>query len=48
MTFVQIIDYKTDKVDDFNRLMDRWVEQTQGRGRPRTRSWPRTATPTTW
>ena len=30
MTFVQIIDYKTDKVDDFNRLMDRWVEQTQG------------------
>ena len=31
MTFVQIIDYKTDKVDDFNRLMDRWVEQTQGK-----------------
>ena len=31
MTFFQIIDYKTDKVDDFNRLMDRWVEQTQGK-----------------
>jgi steroid delta-isomerase-like uncharacterized protein len=31
MTFVQIIDCKTDKVDEFNRLMDSWAEQTQGR-----------------
>jgi steroid delta-isomerase-like uncharacterized protein len=31
MTFVQIIDCKTDRVDDVNRLLDRWVEQTQGR-----------------
>ncbi|WKX72268.1 ester cyclase [Streptomyces sp. XD-27] len=31
MTFVQIIDCKTDKLDDLNRLMDTWVEQTKGR-----------------
>jgi len=31
MTFVQIIDCKTDKVDDLNRLMDTWVEQTRGK-----------------
>jgi steroid delta-isomerase-like uncharacterized protein len=31
MTFVQIIDCKTDKVDDLNQLMDTWVEQTIGR-----------------
>lgn len=31
MTFVQIIDCKTDKVDDVSRLLDSWVEQTQGR-----------------
>ncbi|MEJ3748206.1 ester cyclase [Actinomycetes bacterium KLBMP 9797] len=31
MTFVQIIDCKTDKVDDVSRLLDTWVEQTQGR-----------------
>ncbi|MGP3928077.1 ester cyclase [Streptomyces sp. 8N616] len=31
MTFVQIIDCKTSKLDDMNRLMDTWVEQTQGK-----------------
>lgn len=31
MTFVQIIDCKTDRVDDVNHLLDRWVEQTQGK-----------------
>ncbi|MBT2441513.1 ester cyclase [Streptomyces sp. ISL-36] len=31
MTFVQIIDCKTSRFDDMNRLMDKWVEQTQGK-----------------
>ncbi|MFH8366166.1 ester cyclase [Streptomyces sp. NPDC018031] len=31
MTFVQIIECKTDKVEDLNRLMDSWVEQTRGK-----------------
>ncbi|MCG6496410.1 ester cyclase [Kitasatospora sp. A2-31] len=31
MAFVQIIDCKTDRVDDLNRLMDTWAEQTRGR-----------------
>lgn len=31
MTFVQIIDCKTDKVDDLSRLMDTWIEQTKGK-----------------
>ncbi|MFF7989839.1 ester cyclase [Kitasatospora xanthocidica] len=31
MTFVQIIDCKTDRLDDLNRLMDSWVEASQGR-----------------
>lgn len=31
MTFVQIIDCKTDRADDLNQLMDRWVEQTRGK-----------------
>ncbi|WP_395295921.1 ester cyclase [Kitasatospora hibisci] len=31
MTFVQIIDCKTDRLDDLNRLMDTWAEQTRGR-----------------
>ncbi|MEU6949299.1 ester cyclase [Streptomyces sp. NPDC046332] len=31
MTFVQIIDCKTSRFDDLNRLMDKWVEQTQGK-----------------
>ena len=31
MTFVQIIDCKTSRVDDLNRLMDQWVEQTKGK-----------------
>ncbi|MFD9127984.1 ester cyclase [Kitasatospora sp. NPDC059571] len=31
MTFVQIIEGRTDRVDDLNRLMDSWVEQTAGR-----------------
>jgi predicted ester cyclase len=31
MKFVQIIDCKTDRLDDMDRLMDQWVEQTKGR-----------------
>jgi steroid delta-isomerase-like uncharacterized protein len=31
MTFVQLIECKTSHVDDMNRLMDTWVEQTQGK-----------------
>ncbi|MEU8568064.1 ester cyclase [Streptomyces pathocidini] len=31
MTFVQIIDCKTSRFDDMNRLMDIWAEQTRGR-----------------
>ncbi|GAA2741635.1 ester cyclase [Kitasatospora cinereorecta] len=31
MTFVQIVDCKTDQVDALNSLMDTWVEQTKGR-----------------
>ncbi|MER7955504.1 ester cyclase [Streptomyces sp. NPDC096030] len=31
MTFVQIIDCKTSRFEDLNRLMDKWVEQTQGK-----------------
>ncbi|MEV8624236.1 ester cyclase [Streptomyces sp. NPDC051079] len=31
MSFVQIIDCKTSRIDDLNRLMDEWVEQTKGK-----------------
>ncbi|MGW7364214.1 ester cyclase [Streptomyces sp. NPDC054841] len=31
MTFVQLIDCKTDRVDELNQLMDTWVEQTKGK-----------------
>lgn len=31
MSFVQIIDCQTNRLDDLNRLMDRWVEQTRGK-----------------
>ncbi|WP_282694398.1 ester cyclase [Streptomyces sp. CC208A] len=31
MTFVQIIDCRTSRVEELNRLMDRWVEQTRGK-----------------
>jgi predicted ester cyclase len=31
MSFVQLIDCKTTKFDDMNRLMDTWVEQTKGK-----------------
>ncbi|MEV6207758.1 ester cyclase [Kitasatospora sp. NPDC051914] len=31
MTFVQLIECRTDKVDDLNRLMDNWIEQSKGR-----------------
>src|SRR3954447_10884054 len=31
MTFVQIIDCKTSRFDDINRLIDTWVEQTKGK-----------------
>lgn len=31
MRFVQIIDYKTERFDGMNQLMDKWVEQTKGK-----------------
>lgn len=31
MTFVQLIDCKTTRYDDMNRLMDSWAEATQGK-----------------
>src|SRR4051794_6511606 len=31
MTFVQLIECRTSRLDDMNRLMDDWVEQTKGR-----------------
>ncbi|MFC9909040.1 ester cyclase [Streptomyces sp. NPDC059862] len=31
MTFVQVIDCKTSRFDEMNRLMDTWVEQTKGK-----------------
>ncbi|MGW1889426.1 ester cyclase [Streptomyces sp. NPDC002004] len=31
MKFAQIIDCKTERFDDMNRLMDRWIEQTKGK-----------------
>ncbi|WP_432032112.1 ester cyclase [Streptomyces antibioticus] len=31
MTFVQLIDCKTDRFDEMDRLMDTWVEQTRGK-----------------
>ncbi|MFI2430389.1 ester cyclase [Streptomyces sp. NPDC018693] len=31
MTFVQLIDCRTNRFDEMNRLMDRWVEQTRGK-----------------
>lgn len=31
MTFVQLIDCKTDRIDELNQLMDTWVEQTRGK-----------------
>ncbi|MGW1404796.1 ester cyclase [Streptomyces sp. NPDC002403] len=30
MRFVQVIDCKTDRFEDMDRLMDRWAEQTRG------------------
>ncbi|CAM5377345.1 ABM domain-containing protein OS=Kitasatospora aureofaciens OX=1894 GN=GCM10010502_66470 PE=4 SV=1 [Kitasatospora aureofaciens] len=30
MAFVQIIDCRTDRLDDLNQLMDSWVEATNG------------------
>ncbi|UKY50911.1 ester cyclase [Streptomyces inhibens] len=31
MKFVQIIDYKTERPEGMNELMDKWVEQTKGK-----------------
>ncbi|MFI6688590.1 ester cyclase [Streptomyces sp. NPDC050485] len=31
MKFAQIIDFKTERFDDMDRLMDQWVEQTKGK-----------------
>ncbi|MFR9794453.1 ester cyclase [Streptomyces sp. MS06] len=31
MTFVQLIDCRTSRLDEMNRLLDRWMEQTSGR-----------------
>jgi predicted ester cyclase len=37
MTFVQVIDCRTSKIDQLNRLMDNWVQATEGK-RTATRS----------
>ena len=31
MTFVQLIDCRTSRFDEMNRLMDTWVEKTKGK-----------------
>ncbi len=31
MTFVQIVECRTEQPDELNRLMDSWIEQTEGR-----------------
>lgn len=31
MTFVQVIDCKTSRIDELNRLMDSWVQATEGK-----------------
>ncbi|WP_274562405.1 ester cyclase [Streptomyces spiramyceticus] len=31
MTFIQVIDCKTNQADELNRLMDTWIEATQGK-----------------
>jgi predicted ester cyclase len=31
MTFVQLIECRTSRLDEMNRLMDQWVEQTRGK-----------------
>ncbi|MEV6650371.1 ester cyclase [Streptomyces sp. NPDC051219] len=31
MKFVQLIEYKTERFDNMNQLMDQWVEQTKGK-----------------
>ncbi|MFE0463955.1 hypothetical protein ACFW1A_32345 [Kitasatospora sp. NPDC058965] len=30
MKFIQIIEYRTSRIDEFNALLDRWVEQNAG------------------
>jgi hypothetical protein len=30
MRFVQLIEYRTSRVDEFNALVDEWLERTQG------------------
>ncbi|MCU7826968.1 hypothetical protein [Kitasatospora sp. DSM 101779] len=30
MTFIQIIEYKTSRIDEFNALLDSWVEKNEG------------------
>jgi hypothetical protein len=31
MSFVQLIEYKTRRIDDFNAALDAWLEKTKGR-----------------
>ena len=31
MTFVQIIEFRTDKPDELNTLLDEWLDKTQGK-----------------
>ncbi|WP_030273682.1 hypothetical protein [Streptomyces sp. NRRL B-24484] len=30
MTFIQIIEYRTSRIDEFNALLDSWVEKNEG------------------
>lgn len=31
MSFIQIIEYRTSRIDEFNALLDGWLEATQGK-----------------
>ena len=31
MSFIQLIEYKTSRIDEFNAALDAWLEKTKGR-----------------
>jgi hypothetical protein len=31
MPFIQLIEYKTSRIDEFNAALDAWLEKTKGR-----------------
>ena len=34
MAFVQLIEFKTSRIDEFNALLDEWLQVTEGRRTP--------------